>query len=272
MLRKGHWANSLTCSVVGLVGLGLAAIGAWICVNSFFAPELRDIPSRDHDVLLIFEPKTVLEEIDSQQANVFQLVWQVERKPVTPPAPIPTPNTQVGVDPVVWTEADFERVALASFPLLDFAQESVPTAPYGIGFTTPCQTASIGPQRMEFDFWSEGMAAPTGKSTYLNRRATVDARRGRVVWHETELSEASGPRQLVNSGKVAAEVALRAAEAGGGQVLRNQLADDCSISGTISSTSQWRVTYWVGDTQQIAAVIEVDATSGDLHVLVTPAP
>ncbi len=272
MLKKAHWANPLACSGAGLLGLGLAAIGAWVYMNSFFAQERRDIAMHNRDALLVFAPETALQELDSGQASVFRLVWQAERGPVTPPSPIPTAAALADVDTVQWTEADFQRVAFSSFPLLGSALEIVPTAPYGIGFVTPCEAAAIGPQQMEFDFWSEGVTGLANSTVYFDRRATVDARQGRVVWHETELSEASGPRQPITDRHLAAEMVLRAAEAAGGQAVRNQLADDCNISGTISRTSQWRVTYWVGDTQQVAMVIQVDATSGETRVLVTPAP
>ena len=183
-----------------------------------------------------FDPRTVQQSIADGRGNVFRLEKERRLGLDTPePDSLSRPTLIPTVQPVEWTEADFERVVQTSVELL--GKESISNSRiFAIWFRTPCQYASRGPQLMTFSFFEALSPQGPGNLRYFERSVEVNNELGRLRWLEWKLSEVEyGEKKALDrsASYIPAEVALRIAESLGGANVRAQLNNSCTVYGNI---------------------------------------
>ncbi len=240
-----------------------------VVVSSACTDEHKNIPTNVSNAQYRFDPQTIQTAIANSQSDLFSLEWNWQSGESSPPGrgtrSAPLPDFQ----PQRWSEKDFRDV-LRAFAVQvgkDFALE---TDPWEIGFYTDCQYATVGIQRMYFDFFLK-----RGPQNYLRWTGDIDLPSSRLTWYEETLSDVDIEKSPLPKKHIAAETALQLVEQAGGANLRTEVNNYCYIGGNILRSDLptldqiWQISY----RQSAIILYEVHVTSDNrLIQVVTPRP
>lgn len=224
-----------------------------------------------------FDPGTILQSIATGKRDVFRFVRERELGSSTSVIESDEAVSETGYPPVIWRENDFSQIVQTSTTL----SQSKPLgneALFQVLFSTPCQYASLGPQRMTFGFFE--IVRPENSGSRQNRKyakhwANVDARNGRLTWRDDTLSHVEYEEQELDQqvAHIPAEKALSIAESSGGANFRAQNQDACEIVGYLTAgvaNNEWRVRYQTNEAPRSVLEVQVDRDTEEGRIITSP--
>lgn len=201
---------------------------------------------------LRIQSSTILQDIHKGDIDIFES------------APDELSSDSSIMDPVQWTQVDYEEVTKALYEN-EFSETSSDWLFSRSLFKLDCRYAHLGPQSATFDLFR--IIHSRDKDSRIERSIFIQPLLNRVGWSEREANPNQANWRGINLTQVNihAEDALHIAEQQGGQAVRESVQDNCAIYVTMIADhwdGDWKVSYAGFQSQGDLFRIYVDEESG----------
>jgi hypothetical protein len=208
---------------------------------------------RGDETYYLINPDTILDAITNGKTDIFDL------QTVTP-----QPALSQSLSTVQWTQKDYLSIVEALHKYVWHESIEDWNIRY-ILFHLNCEDVSKGPQSAYFILYK--VVEYNQQKTRFEHQIYVDPSNNSVGWSEVEYRPSlvtQHPIELSNH-KISITDALQIAEKNGGQAVRTEAANNCTVNGEfINSSDNWRISYV--KTLDLFA-IDVNAFTGNYKIV-----
>ena len=253
--------------VIGIVVCILLSLLFFFACNVFMYALEKDIP---HDEVVSdtyeaysFSPSSVLLPKKNEDINLFTLegqgsnsFWENRELPETYPS-------------VYWKQTDY-IVILEKF-LQETTNEGIDDwNTTALSFRLNCEDASSGPQKLSIDLARKNQTTSTENNGRQELNIDIFPKSERFLFWKRiyDTSHEGNPYLDLDEINISAEEVLKLAEANGGNQLRKNLNNSCSIQINIGEAiidNDWRIKYRKDGNTYLEMF--VDEKTGEIHKL-----